>query len=98
MSGRPLEETGRRRARASRHYLDATSGEFVANGLTEVEDESLGRGIGRHIGNRLKAGVGRNVDNAAFTSGGHCFAKMMSESDERLNIDLNFSSLLLGIM
>jgi hypothetical protein len=98
LSGGALEETGRSWARTSRHYLYALLGEFVANGFTEVEDEGFCCSVGRHVGDRLKAGVRGNIDNATLASGSHCFAEEMRESDQRLYIHLNFSLLLLGIM
>jgi hypothetical protein len=78
--------------------MDTASGKFVANGLAEMENEGLGRGVGRHVGNRLKTSVRSNVDNAAFASGGHCFSEVVSERNEGLNIDLNFSLLLLEVV
>jgi hypothetical protein len=37
-------------------------------------------------------------DNAAFASGGHRFSEVVSERNEGLNIDLNFSLLLLEVV
>jgi hypothetical protein len=70
----------------------------VADGLAEVEDESFGRCIGRHIGHRLKAGVRGHIDNAALASRGHRSAEVMSEGNKRLHIDLDFSLLLLAVV
>jgi hypothetical protein len=94
-SDRPRDRSG---AWTSPRYLDALSSEFVADCLAEMEDESFGCSIGRHIGDRLKTGVRGNVDDATFTSCGHCFTVVMSESDQRLHIHLNFSLLLLAVM
>lgn len=69
----------------------------MVNGFTEVEDESFGCSVCRHVGNRLKAGVRGNFD-ATPTSGGHCFAEEMSKSDQCLYIHLDFRLLPLGVM
>jgi hypothetical protein len=93
-----VEEAGRRWAWASRHYVNAFAGEFAVNGFAEMENEGFAGSVGRHIGERLKAGVRRNIDNPTFTSSSHRSAKVMSESGQRLHIHLNFSMFLLGIM
>src|SRR5258708_940037 len=98
MSRCPFKETGRRWTGTSRHYLDTASGKFVANGFGKMENECFGRSVGRHVGNRLKTSVRSNVDNAAFASGGHRFSEVVSERNEGLNVDLNFSLLLLEVV
>src|SRR5258708_22722731 len=52
-----------------------------------MQDESLGRGVGRHRWDGLKTRVRGNVDDAAAAAIPHLYAKQVGEGYERLYVD-----------
>src|SRR5260370_298670 len=67
----------------------ARARELKLQRLAEEKNESLGRGVGRYMGEWLKARVGCEVDDAALATFCHTAAKQVGEGDDRLNVDLD---------
>ena len=58
-------ELGAHRPGAERHHPHPGAAHLLRDRLGEVEDERLGCGVGRHVGDRLERGRAREVDDPA---------------------------------